>query len=250
MWARPPNRPTARAEVLAHRLEASVIPGRRRECRRSWRSSSCRPGRRYPRCSRHRRAWCTDGWRTAVLVAVSGHTEGSIALHLPAPGVLFTGDAVASVGRTVLGVFNADCARVAASAGQAGGRHGGLLARRFPSPTARRLLCKKRPPQRREERPTLRPRLFSARVLPNGGRMSTGCRGRRLLERPRSRLTQRVGAVRGRARGGARTARGRWCESSSRGGRGPVAKGSRARRCRRTGRCRGLREASTSRIGR
>ncbi|MFB7775198.1 MBL fold metallo-hydrolase [Streptomyces bauhiniae] len=51
----------------------------------------------------------------AVVVAVPGHTDGSIALHLPGPGVLFTGDAVANVGRTVLGVFNTDRARAVAS---------------------------------------------------------------------------------------------------------------------------------------
>ncbi|WP_236243893.1 MBL fold metallo-hydrolase [Streptomyces sp. CC210A] len=44
----------------------------------------------------------------AVVVAVPGHTDGSIALHLPGQGVLFTGDAVANVGRTMLGVFNTD----------------------------------------------------------------------------------------------------------------------------------------------
>lgn len=47
----------------------------------------------------------------AVVVAVPGHTDGSIALHLPGPGVLFTGDAVANVGRTILGVFNTDRTR-------------------------------------------------------------------------------------------------------------------------------------------
>jgi glyoxylase-like metal-dependent hydrolase (beta-lactamase superfamily II) len=51
----------------------------------------------------------------AVVVAVPGHTDGSIALHLPGPGVLFTGDAVADVGRTTLGVFNTDRARAVAS---------------------------------------------------------------------------------------------------------------------------------------
>lgn len=47
----------------------------------------------------------------AVVVAVPGHTDGSIALHLPGSRVLFTGDAVANVGRTMLGVFNTDRAR-------------------------------------------------------------------------------------------------------------------------------------------
>lgn len=51
----------------------------------------------------------------AVVVAVPGHTDGSIALHLPGPKVLFTGDAVANVGRTMLGVFNTDRARAVKS---------------------------------------------------------------------------------------------------------------------------------------
>lgn len=51
----------------------------------------------------------------AVVVAVPGHTDGSIALHLPGPRVLFTGDAVANVGRTMLGVFNTDRGRAVAS---------------------------------------------------------------------------------------------------------------------------------------
>ncbi|MEU0966143.1 MBL fold metallo-hydrolase [Streptomyces sp. NPDC005917] len=54
----------------------------------------------------------------ARVVHVPGHTDGSIALHLPAYGVLFTGDAVAvsPVTRSViLGVFNLDRARAVAS---------------------------------------------------------------------------------------------------------------------------------------
>ncbi|MFE9776507.1 MBL fold metallo-hydrolase [Streptomyces sp. NPDC005931] len=47
----------------------------------------------------------------AVVIAVPGHTDGSIALHLPGPGVLFAGDAVANVGQTMLGVFNTDRSR-------------------------------------------------------------------------------------------------------------------------------------------
>ncbi|WP_177213856.1 MBL fold metallo-hydrolase [Streptomyces radiopugnans] len=48
----------------------------------------------------------------ARVVAAPGHTDGSIALHLPAHGVVFTGDTIANVeGRTILGVFNLDRAR-------------------------------------------------------------------------------------------------------------------------------------------
>lgn len=52
----------------------------------------------------------------ARVVAVPGHTQGSVALYLPGPRVLFTGDAVANAGgRTILGVFNLDRARALAS---------------------------------------------------------------------------------------------------------------------------------------
>lgn len=45
----------------------------------------------------------------ARVVPVPGHTPGSVALHLPEHGVLFTGDTIAShEGRVILGVFNAD----------------------------------------------------------------------------------------------------------------------------------------------
>ncbi|WP_234539141.1 MBL fold metallo-hydrolase [Streptomyces shenzhenensis] len=47
----------------------------------------------------------------ARVVHVPGHTHGSVALHLPAYGVLFTGDAVAAApatGAVMPGVFNLD----------------------------------------------------------------------------------------------------------------------------------------------
>jgi glyoxylase-like metal-dependent hydrolase (beta-lactamase superfamily II) len=44
----------------------------------------------------------------ALVVHVPGHTAGSIALYIPARGLLFTGDAVASLGRPIVGVFNVD----------------------------------------------------------------------------------------------------------------------------------------------
>ncbi|MBT2899228.1 MBL fold metallo-hydrolase, partial [Streptomyces sp. McG3] len=50
----------------------------------------------------------------ARVVHAPGHTAGSIALHLPRHGVLFTGDTVASAERrVVLGVFNVDRAGAA-----------------------------------------------------------------------------------------------------------------------------------------
>ncbi|MFC7307869.1 MBL fold metallo-hydrolase [Streptomyces monticola] len=54
----------------------------------------------------------------ARVVAAPGHTDGSIALHLPHPGVLFAGDAVAASpvdGQVMLGVFNLDRERALAS---------------------------------------------------------------------------------------------------------------------------------------
>ncbi|MGE3271234.1 MAG: MBL fold metallo-hydrolase [Chloroflexota bacterium] len=44
-----------------------------------------------------------------VFVSVPGHTAGSLALHLPLLGVLFTGDTIAfHEGQPILGVFNVD----------------------------------------------------------------------------------------------------------------------------------------------
>ncbi|QDY75487.1 MBL fold metallo-hydrolase [Streptomyces qinzhouensis] len=52
----------------------------------------------------------------AVVVHAPGHTDGSIGIHLPRHGVLFTGDAVAAIERRViLGVFNTDRARAKSS---------------------------------------------------------------------------------------------------------------------------------------
>ncbi|MFE2143712.1 MBL fold metallo-hydrolase [Streptomyces sp. NPDC059456] len=51
----------------------------------------------------------------AVVVHAPGHTAGSIGIHLPRHGVLFTGDCIAGVGRVMLGVFNVDGAQARAS---------------------------------------------------------------------------------------------------------------------------------------
>ncbi len=48
-------------------------------------------------------------WRTAAhVLAVPGHTDGSIAIFLPRSGVLFTGDNIATGrdGQVILGPFN------------------------------------------------------------------------------------------------------------------------------------------------
>jgi glyoxylase-like metal-dependent hydrolase (beta-lactamase superfamily II) len=44
----------------------------------------------------------------AVVVGTPGHTDGSIAVWLPAAGVLFTGDTVSNVGEPRFGVFHLD----------------------------------------------------------------------------------------------------------------------------------------------
>jgi glyoxylase-like metal-dependent hydrolase (beta-lactamase superfamily II) len=51
----------------------------------------------------------------AHVLAIPGHTEGSIAVHLPEHGVLFAGDTIANVGSVMLGAFNQDRARTIAS---------------------------------------------------------------------------------------------------------------------------------------
>lgn len=44
----------------------------------------------------------------ARVVHAPGHTDGSVGVHLPHHGVLFTGDCIAAVGEVMLGVFNVD----------------------------------------------------------------------------------------------------------------------------------------------
>lgn len=51
----------------------------------------------------------------AEVLAIPGHTDGSIAIHLPRHGVLFTGDTIANVGTVMLGAFNQDRAQTVAS---------------------------------------------------------------------------------------------------------------------------------------
>ncbi|MFE7134725.1 MBL fold metallo-hydrolase [Streptomyces sp. NPDC057638] len=111
-------------EVIAHRLEAPVIRGERigappvleefeipiiESVPRLPPAPPCRVDREVEDGD------VLDFGGGAVVVAVPGHTDGSIALHLPGPGLLFTGDTVANVGRTILGVFNTDRARAIGS---------------------------------------------------------------------------------------------------------------------------------------
>lgn len=51
----------------------------------------------------------------AQVLSIPGHTEGSIAIHLPHHGVLLTGDTIANVGTRMLGTFNQDRTATVAS---------------------------------------------------------------------------------------------------------------------------------------
>ncbi|MET8702792.1 MBL fold metallo-hydrolase [Kitasatospora sp. NPDC058032] len=106
------------AEVVAHRLEAPVVRGEQEPKpfalspfeQELWDALPALPP--APPCRVDREV--ADGevlgfGGGAVVVHVPGHTDGSIALHLPEPGVLFTGDLAANVAhRTTPGVFNTD----------------------------------------------------------------------------------------------------------------------------------------------
>ncbi|MFE9293149.1 MBL fold metallo-hydrolase [Streptomyces niveus] len=104
------------AEVMAHRLDAPVIRGEwpvPDPLLLDWEIPLYEHGLTVPpapptRVDRE----LEDGDELsfgdgARVVHVPGHTYGSIAVHLPYHGVLFTGDAVAAAeGRVMLGVFN------------------------------------------------------------------------------------------------------------------------------------------------
>ncbi|MEV8531672.1 MBL fold metallo-hydrolase [Streptomyces sp. NPDC051211] len=108
------------AEVLAHRLEAPVIRGEvpvPEPVLLDWEIPLYAHGMTVPEAPPTRvDRELEDGDRLpfgdgAYVVHAPGHTDGSIAVHLPAHGVLFTGDCVAGVGQVILGVFNVDRAR-------------------------------------------------------------------------------------------------------------------------------------------
>lgn len=108
------------AEVLAHRLDAPVIRGEApvpEPVLLDWEVPLYAHGLTVPEAPPTRvDRELEDGEELpfgdgAYVVHAPGHTEGSIAVHLPAHGVLFTGDCVAGVGQVMLGVFNVDRAR-------------------------------------------------------------------------------------------------------------------------------------------
>ncbi|QIP87796.1 MBL fold metallo-hydrolase [Streptomyces sp. Tu 2975] len=112
------------AEVLAHRLDAQVVRGERPvpdPVLLDWEVPLYEHGLTVPpapptRVDRELEDGdVLDFGDGARVVHSPGHTDGSIGVHLPAHGVLFTGDCVAGVGEVMLGVFNVDRAAALAS---------------------------------------------------------------------------------------------------------------------------------------
>jgi len=118
------------AEVLAHRLDAPVVMGQVpapppafEDWERPLHAEAARhlpPGAplRPDRIHEVGDGDVLDFGGGARVVHVPGHTHGSIALHLPAHGVLFAGDAIAASpvdGAVMLGVFNLDRAQAVRS---------------------------------------------------------------------------------------------------------------------------------------
>ncbi|MCP3818706.1 MBL fold metallo-hydrolase [Streptomyces sp. A3M-1-3] len=112
------------ASVLAHRLDAPVIRGERpvpEPVLLDWERPLYAHGLTVPpapatRVDRELADGDELGFGDGARVLHSpGHTDGSIGVHLPRHGVLFTGDCVAGVGQVMVGVFNVDRARAVAS---------------------------------------------------------------------------------------------------------------------------------------
>lgn len=112
------------AEVVAHRLDAPVIRGERpvgEPVLLEWELPLYEHALTVPEAPPTRvdreveDGEVLDFGGGAVVVHSPGHTDGSIGIHLPRHGVLFTGDCVAGIGQVMLGVFNVDRARAQAS---------------------------------------------------------------------------------------------------------------------------------------
>ncbi|GAA4392694.1 MBL fold metallo-hydrolase [Tsukamurella soli] len=106
------------AEILAHVEDAPVLRGdvpKPEPTLRDWERPiyEAIPSRPAPTVTVDRELRdgdVLDFGGGARIVAIPGHTHGSIAVHLPAHRVLFVGDTVANVGGyTVPGTFNVDC---------------------------------------------------------------------------------------------------------------------------------------------
>ncbi|MEU3690850.1 MBL fold metallo-hydrolase [Streptomyces narbonensis] len=105
------------AEILAHRLDAPVIRGEApvpEPDLLDWELPLYEHGLTVPAAAPTRvDREVEDGEELgfgdgAVVVHTPGHTPGSLAVHLPRHGVLFTGDTVASVQGVMFGVFHVD----------------------------------------------------------------------------------------------------------------------------------------------
>ncbi|MFG2838059.1 MBL fold metallo-hydrolase [Streptomyces zaomyceticus] len=105
------------AEILAHRLDAPVIRGAApvpAPDLLDWELPLFEHGLTVPEAPPTRvDREVEDGEELgfgdgAVVVHTPGHTPGSIAVHLPRHGVLFTGDTVATVQGVTFGVFHVD----------------------------------------------------------------------------------------------------------------------------------------------
>lgn len=112
------------AEIIAHALDAPVVRGERpvpEPDLLDWELPLWDHGLTVPEAPPTRVDREVTGCEVlpfgdgARVVHAPGHTAGSIAIHLPLHGVLFTGDTVASVERVMLGVFNVDRAEAAAT---------------------------------------------------------------------------------------------------------------------------------------
>ncbi|MFD7630804.1 MBL fold metallo-hydrolase [Streptomyces sp. NPDC059851] len=112
------------AQVLAHRLEAPVIRGEQpvpEPVLLDWEIPLYEHGLTVPEAPPTRVDREVEDGEVlpfgdgAVVVHSPGHTPGSIGIHLPRQGVLFTGDCVAGVGQVMLGVFNVDREQARAS---------------------------------------------------------------------------------------------------------------------------------------
>ncbi|WP_405522992.1 MBL fold metallo-hydrolase [Streptomyces canus] len=114
------------AEVLAHRLDAPAVRGEVpgpppvfEDWERPLHAEALRhlpqgEFERPPKLTELSDGDLLDFGGGARVVHAPGHTPGSVALHLPEHGVLFTGDAVAASpvdGNVMLGVFNVDRAQ-------------------------------------------------------------------------------------------------------------------------------------------
>lgn len=112
------------AAVLAHRLDAPAVRGERpvpEPVLLDWEIPLYAHGLTVPEAPPTRvdreleDGDALDFGDGAYVVHAPGHTDGSIAVHLPQHGVLFTGDCVAAVGPLMLGVFNVDRGRAVES---------------------------------------------------------------------------------------------------------------------------------------